>query len=83
MAHKKSSSSSRNGRDTCGKRLGVKSPAGCVVNAGTILVRQRGTTIHAGVNVGVGSDYTLFAKTDGRVSYGIIRGRKVASVQPD
>jgi large subunit ribosomal protein L27 len=83
MAHKKSSSSSRNGRDTSGKRLGVKSPAGSIVTAGTILVRQHGTNIHAGVNVGTGSDYSLFAKADGRVSYGVIRGKKVASVQPE
>jgi large subunit ribosomal protein L27 len=83
MAHKKSSSSSRNGRDTCGKRLGVKSPAGSLVCAGTILVRQRGTSIHPGTNVGLGSDYTLFATADGRVSYGVFRGRKVASVQPE
>jgi len=83
MAHKKSSSSSRNGRDTSGKRLGVKSPAGSVVRAGTILVRQRGTAIHAGTNVGVGADYSLYATVDGRVSYGILRGKKVASVQPE
>jgi large subunit ribosomal protein L27 len=83
MAHKKSSSSSRNGRDTSGKRLGVKAPAGCIVSAGTILVRQHGTNIHAGVNVGLASDYSLFAKTDGRVAYTVYRGRKTASVQPE
>lgn len=69
MAHKKAGGSSRNGRDTIGKRLGIKRFGGEVVKAGNILVRQRGTTFHAGTNVGVGSDYTLFALTDGRVQF--------------
>ncbi len=83
MAHKKSGSSSRNGRDTAGKRLGVKAHAGSFVTAGTIIVRQRGTNIHPGSNVGVGSDYTLFAKSDGVVSFHTAGSRKVASVLPE
>ena len=69
MAHKKGGGSSRNGRDSKSKRLGVKRYAGQLVNAGTILVRQRGTRIHAGNNVGVGRDYTLFALIDGIVKF--------------
>lgn len=69
MAHKKGVGSSRNGRDSAGQRLGIKRFSGQVVRAGSILVRQRGTKIHAGENVGVGRDYTLFALVDGRVSY--------------
>ena len=69
MAHKKGGGSSRNGRDSNSQRLGVKRYAGQVVNAGTILVRQRGTRIHQGSNVGVGKDYTLFAIVGGVVQY--------------
>lgn len=69
MAHKKGVGSSRNGRDSRSKRLGVKEHAGELVSAGSILVRQRGTRIRPGVNVGVGSDDTLFAMVDGRVSF--------------
>jgi len=69
MAHKKGGGSSRNGRDSQPKRLGVKRYAGQTVNAGTILVRQRGTRIYPGNNVGVGRDYTLFALIDGIVKY--------------
>jgi large subunit ribosomal protein L27 len=69
MAHKKGAAQARNGRDSQGQRLGVKRFAGQTVNAGTILVRQRGTHIHAGINVGVGKDYTLFALIDGIVKY--------------
>ncbi|MDD4984985.1 MAG: 50S ribosomal protein L27 [Dehalococcoidales bacterium] len=69
MAHKKGGGSTRNGRDSNSQRLGVKRYAGQVVNAGTILVRQRGTSIHPGNNVGVGKDYTLFALVDGVVKY--------------
>jgi large subunit ribosomal protein L27 len=69
MAHKKGGGTSRNGRDSQGKRLGVKRFAGQKVNAGTILVRQRGTRIHPGNNVGVGKDYTLFALIDGIVKF--------------
>ena len=69
MAHKKAGGSSRNGRDTAGRRLGVKKYGAEEVLAGNILVRQRGTKFHAGVNVGMGKDHTLFAKADGTVSF--------------
>ena len=69
MAHKKAGGSSKNGRDSIGKRLGIKKFGGEQVKAGNILVRQRGTTIHAGNNVGVGRDYTLFALKDGVVQF--------------
>ena len=69
MAHKKGGGTSRNGRDSQGQRLGVKRFAGQTVNAGTILVRQRGTRIHAGINVGIGKDYTLYALINGVVKY--------------
>ena len=69
MAHKKAGGSSRNGRDSAGQRRGIKRYAGQVVKAGNILVRQRGTQIHPGNNVGLGRDYTIFAKIDGVVSF--------------
>ncbi len=69
MAHKKAGGSTRNGRDSESKRLGVKRYGGEVVRAGNILVRQRGTKMHAGVNVGLGTDHTLFAKADGKVLF--------------
>jgi large subunit ribosomal protein L27 len=69
MAHKKGGGSSRNGRDSAGRRLGVKRSAGQVVMAGTIIVRQRGTKILPGANVGVGRDHTLFALASGRVAF--------------
>lgn len=69
MAHKKAGGSTRNGRDSESKRLGVKRFGGQVVSAGSILVRQRGTKFHAGQNVGVGKDHTLFAKADGVVKF--------------
>jgi len=69
MAHKKGVGSSRNGRDSIGKRLGVKRYDGQLVTAGSILVRQRGTTVHAGNNVGCGKDYTLFALIEGVVKF--------------
>ena len=69
MAHKKAGGSTKNGRDSVSKRLGVKRYGGEKVSAGNILVRQRGTRFHAGDNVGVGKDYTLFAKADGRVVF--------------
>ena len=80
MAHKKGGGSSRNGRDTAGKRLGVKTYGGEMVSAGSIIVRQRGTKVHPGLNVGKGSDDTLFAKISGRVSFNKSRGRNVANV---
>jgi large subunit ribosomal protein L27 len=69
MAHKKGGGTSRNGRDSQSQRLGVKRYAGQTVNAGTILVRQRGTAVHAGLNVGIGKDHTLYALIDGVVIY--------------
>ena len=69
MAHKKAGGSSRNGRDSQSKRLGVKRYGGELVSAGQILVRQRGTVVHPGDNVGMGRDHTLFAKIDGKVEY--------------
>ena len=80
MAHKKGQGSSRNGRDSNGQRRGVKAYGGERVSAGTILVRQVGTSIHAGRNVGTGKDYTLFALCDGVVAYGRSRGRVTARV---
>lgn len=69
MAHKKAGGSSRNGRDSESKRLGVKMYGGQAIIAGNIIVRQRGTRVHAGVNVGMGRDHTLFAKKDGEVKF--------------
>lgn len=84
MAHKKGGGKSRNGRDSRSKRLGVKKYGGEVVRAGNIIVRQRGMTIKPGANVGMGKDYTLFALSDGFVSFEPLRGgRKQASVYPD
>jgi large subunit ribosomal protein L27 len=69
MAHKKAGGSSRNGRDTAGRRLGVKKFGGETVAAGNIIIRQRGTKYHPGRNVGMGKDHTIFALTEGRVSF--------------
>ena len=69
MAHKKAGGSSRNGRDSQSKRLGIKSYGGELISAGSIIVRQRGTKFHPGKNVGCGKDHTLFSKDDGRVSF--------------
>ncbi len=82
MAHKKAGGSSNNGRDSNAKRLGVKKYGGEVVRAGNIIVRQRGTKIHPGHNVGRGGDDTLFAKVDGNVRFRKSRGRTVANVDP-
>ncbi|MBX3666607.1 MAG: 50S ribosomal protein L27 [Burkholderiales bacterium] len=84
MAHKKAGGSSRNGRDSEAKRLGVKRFGGELVPAGSIIVRQRGTRMHAGENVGMGRDHTLFAKVDGRVLFAEKgpRQRKTVSVVP-
>jgi len=81
MAHKKAGGSSRNGRDSRGKRLGIKKFGGEVVKAGNILVRQRGSTFHAGKNVSVGRDFTLFALTDGVVRFKCGE-RKLVHVMP-
>jgi large subunit ribosomal protein L27 len=82
MAHKKGGGSSRNGRDSESKRLGVKAFGGQRVSAGSIIVRQRGTRIHPGPGVGKGGDDTLFALVDGQVSFRSSRGRRYAVVQP-
>lgn len=71
MAHKKAGGSSRNGRDSQAKRLGVKVFGGEAINAGSIIVRQRGTRFHAGENVGMGRDHTLFALVDGKVEFAV------------
>ena len=84
MAHKKAGGSSRNGRDSQAKRLGVKAYGGELIPAGSIIIRQRGTRVHAGTNVGIGKDHTLFAKVDGHVVFstkGPLK-RKTASIQP-
>ena len=80
MAHKKGASSSRNGRDSNSQRLGVKRFGGQIVKAGEIIVRQRGTHFHPGVNVGRGGDDTLFATAPGAVTFGKKRGRNTISV---
>ncbi|MER3395797.1 MAG: 50S ribosomal protein L27 [Acidimicrobiia bacterium] len=82
MAKKKGGGSTRNGRDSESKRLGVKVFGGQVVEAGAIIVRQRGTRIHPGLNVGVGGDYTLFARAKGEVRFGTRKGRRVVDVVP-
>ena len=82
MAHKKGASSSRNGRDSNAQRLGVKRFGGQKVNAGEILLRQRGTHFHPGENVGIGKDDTLFALTAGAVQFGKFRDRKVINIVP-
>ncbi len=83
MAHKKAGGSSRNGRDSAGKRRGVKRFAGQEVRAGSILVRQCGTKLHPGNNVGLGKDFTLFAKVDGVVAFEAFgKNKKRVSVYP-
>jgi large subunit ribosomal protein L27 len=83
MAHKKAGGTSKNGRDSAGKRLGVKRGDGQFVLAGTIIVRQRGSTFHPGPNVGMGKDYTLFATSDGLVRFTHeTRSRKRVSIDP-
>ena len=83
MAHKKGGSSSTNGRDSTAQRLGVKVYGGEVIRAGGIIIRQRGTLVKAGVNVGVGKDHTLFATSDGVVTFETLpTGRKRVSVMP-
>lgn len=82
MAHKKGAASSRNGRDSAGKRLGIKKSAGESVLAGTVLLRQRGTAIHPGPNVGIGRDHTLFALAEGTVRYWRTGKTKKVSIVP-
>ena len=83
MAHKKGAASSRNGRESQSKRLGVKAYGGQVVQTGSIIIRQRGTKVHPGHNVGKGGDDTLFAKATGTVTFHQMRGRRVVSVLTD
>jgi len=82
MAHKKAGGSSRNGRDSQAKRLGVKAFGGELIPAGSIIIRQRGTRVHAGLNVGMGKDHTLFAKIEGKVVFAIKgeKGKHMVSV---
>lgn len=82
MAHKKGAGSTRNGRDSVSKRLGVKEYGGEYVIPGNIIVRQRGTKIHPGDNVGLGKDYTIYALIEGQVKFEKKRGRKYVSVYP-
>ena len=83
MAHKKAGGSSSNGRDSAGRRLGVKRFGGEFVNAGTIIVRQRGTRFHPGTNVGLGNDHTLFAKVNGNLKFETkTKGRRFVNVIP-
>jgi len=83
MAHKKAGGSSRNGRDSAGRRLGVKAFGGEAVIAGNIIIRQRGTKVHAGTGVGMGKDHTLFAKVPGTVEFRATKGgKKLVSVMP-
>ncbi|MDD2325790.1 MAG: 50S ribosomal protein L27 [Alphaproteobacteria bacterium] len=81
MAHKKAGGSSRNGRDTAGRRLGVKLAGGQAAIPGAIIIRQRGTTYHPGSNVGIGKDHTIFAKVAGRVKFREIKDRMYVSVE--
>ena len=82
MAHKKAGGSSRNGRDSAGRRLGVKKFGGEEVISGNIIVRQRGTKFHPGTNVGLGKDHTLFATANGKISFKKTRKRTFVSVIP-
>ena len=83
MAHKKAGGSSRNGRDSAGRRLGLKADGGQIVLAGNIIARQRGTKWHAGHNVGLAKDHTLFALVDGKLQFATkTKGRKYVSVVP-
>jgi len=80
MAHKKAAGSSRNGRDSAGRRLGVKLAGGQEASAGAIIIRQRGTKYHPGTNVGMGKDHTIFAKIDGNVAFREVKKRMYVSV---
>ncbi|MEZ4517590.1 MAG: 50S ribosomal protein L27 [Chloroflexota bacterium] len=82
MAHKKGAGSSRNGRDSNSKRLGVKRYGGEIVTTGNIIVRQKGTKLRPGSNVGLGKDFTIYALVDGRVTFETKHGRKFVSVYP-
>jgi large subunit ribosomal protein L27 len=80
MAHKKAGGSSRNGRDSKGRRLGVKVAGGQLAKAGAIIIRQRGTKVHPGTNVGIGLDHTIFAKVEGKVAFRETKGRTYVSI---
>jgi len=80
MAHKKAGGSSRNGRDTAGRRLGVKLAGGQLASPGAIIIRQRGTKYHPGTNVGIGKDHTIFATVEGRVTFREVKERMYVSV---
>ena len=82
MAHKKAGGSSRNGRDSAGRRLGIKKFGGEIVISGNIIVRQRGTKFHPGINVGLGKDHTLFATANGKISFKKTRNKTFVSVIP-
>ena len=83
MAHKKAGGSSRNGRDSAGRRLGVKVYGGQLATAGNIIIRQRGTKVHPGTNVGMGKDHTIFALVDGHVKFSMTRGgRQTVNIIP-
>lgn len=82
MAHKKGQGSTKNGRDSAGKRLGVKKYGGEIIKSGGIIVRQRGTKFHPGENVGIGNDHTIFAMVDGQVKFEGPRARRRVSVYP-
>jgi len=81
MAHKKAGGSSRNGRDTAGRRLGVKLAGGQAAAPGAIIIRQRGTQVHPGKNVGMGRDHTLFATVEGKVKFREIKSKMTVSVE--
>jgi large subunit ribosomal protein L27 len=81
MAHKKAGGSSRNGRDSAGRRLGVKLSGGQMAQPGAIIIRQRGTKYHPGTNVGMGTDHTIFAKVEGRVAFREVKERMYVSVE--
>lgn len=83
MAHKKGGGSTKNGRDSISKRLGIKKFGGQSVLAGNIIVRQHGTKVHPGNNVGMGKDHTLFAKIDGKVRYSDKQNRKLVHIDPN
>lgn len=82
MAHKKAGGSSRNGRDSEGRRLGVKKFGGEHVIPGNIIIRQRGTKVHPGLNVGMGKDHTIFSKVEGKVAFRRTKGRMFVGVEP-
>ena len=83
MATKKAGGSSRNGRDSAGRRLGVKKFGGELVIPGNIIIRQRGTKVHPGLNVGIGKDHTIFSKINGKVKFKKLKQKTIVSVTPN